>query len=363
MTSSAPTDERTQELAGALHEVSNALTVVLGWLDVVRDKLPAGPDREALDVARTHARLGYSVARQAIGADVPESSSGQSSAYSVARSAITGVTPEAQRRGVSLALPSEADAHARVGNVGAVLQILTNVLLNAVAFTPRGRSVTMEIRDEDSHVVFTIRDEGPGIAPERVSSLFNGPVSTRRGGAGIGLRHSHALAAAHGGRLDVVGSGPGACFELSWPTVEARSAAHPHQRFSTASLSGTRVLVVEDDAAVRSLIELALEPHGLTTMLVGTATEFDLALIRGEFDVALVDLSPLGQNAPEALGRLRARCPSINIVLISGVASGVPAGVEHLIDAWVRKPFEMGEVLSTMARLMAARNGLQSATG
>jgi hypothetical protein len=56
-------DDRAQDLAGALHEVSKALTVVLGWRDVARSKITNGPEREALEGARTHARLGYGIAR------------------------------------------------------------------------------------------------------------------------------------------------------------------------------------------------------------------------------------------------------------------------------------------------------------
>src|SRR6186713_767717 len=53
-----PPPDQEADLAGALHEVSNALTVVLGWLDVAYSRLEAGPARDAIDVARTHARLG-----------------------------------------------------------------------------------------------------------------------------------------------------------------------------------------------------------------------------------------------------------------------------------------------------------------
>jgi CheY-like chemotaxis protein len=354
--SGAGSDERAQELGFALHDVSNALTVVLGWLDVVRSRLPEGADREALEVARTHARLGYSVARRAIGAEVSDNGSGQGTAHTAALGAVTGVTPEATRRGVELVLDPSLTSHARIGNVGVVLQILTNVLLNAIAFTPAGRRVTIELREDESNVVFRVRDEGPGIAPERASTVFNGPVSTRRGGAGLGLRHSHALAAAHSGRLDIVGGyGSGACFELMWPVVEARSATHP-QRYTAAGVAGTRALVVEDDAAVRSLIEISLEPYGVQTVLVASGIEFERALAQGDFDFALVDLSPLADRAPEALTRLRAVSPRVQVILISGVASGVPAGIEHLVDAWVRKPFEMGEVLSVMGRLLSLRD-------
>ncbi len=348
-----PGDERAQDLAGALHEVSNALTVVLGWLDVARAKLPQGPGREALEVARTHARLGYGIARQAIGAEVPESGSGQGTLRATARTAITGVTPEAQRRGVEILLEADSAGHGLISDVGVALQILTNLLLNALAFTPRGSRVTLSIREDAQHAVFSVSDEGPGIPEERARCIFEGPVSTRRGGAGVGLRHSHGLAELHGGSLCVAaGIGRGACFELRWPISEARSSARP-QAAVTTNVRGARVLVVEDDAAVRSLIELALEARGAGTVLVGNQRELDQAMHAARFDIALVDLSPIAADAGAALARLRAANPGISIILISGVASGVPVELERDVSAWVRKPFEMGEVLDVMGRLLA----------
>lgn len=360
----APGDERVQDLAGALHEVSNALTVVLGWLDVARSKLPSGPEKEALEVARTHARLGYSIARQAIGAEVPDASTGQghSAARAVARAAITAVSPEANRRGVELVLEA-SDAHSFMGQAPVALQILTNLLFNAIAFTPRGCRVTLALDERNGDLVFTVRDEGPGIAPERAHSLFDGPVSTRRGGAGVGLKHSYALATLHGGRLSVRSTSPGACFELCWPSVEARSSTGP-QHAALANVRGARVLVIEDDAAVRSLIELALEARGATTVLVSTSAELELALIRGRYDAALVDLSPIADRAPAVLQRIREDNPGVAVILISGLASSVPDGLEREVAAWVRKPFEMGEVIEVMARLLAAREwDTESAAG
>src|SRR5258706_2420876 len=99
----APPPDQEADLAGALHEVSNALTVVLGWLDVAYSRLEAGPARDAIDVARTHARLGHGVSRSAIGAEAPDSSA-QASGRSVAESALMGVGPQAEQRGVLLEL-------------------------------------------------------------------------------------------------------------------------------------------------------------------------------------------------------------------------------------------------------------------
>jgi CheY-like chemotaxis protein len=344
------------ELAGALHEVSNALTVVLGWLDVARQRLSPGPELDAVEVARTHARLGHRIARAAIGADVPVRGSSRRPARSVARAALLGVGPQATERGVALILEDSPDGHDLVRDVGAVLQILTNLLLNAVAFTPPGRTVRVSLQSDGAYNVFVVADEGPGIPPERASTLFSAPTSTRTGGAGLGLRHSADLALRHGGSLCLAsGDEPGARFELSWPIGEALSRAGRSLPPPKGSVAGARVLVVEDDAAVRSLVEFALEARGAQAIVVASGDEFDSIVASGApFDAALVDLSPLGDRAAEALSTLRALSPSVITILISGAAGGIPPGVENHVSAWVRKPFEMSEVLQVMGRLLAA---------
>jgi CheY-like chemotaxis protein len=342
------------DLAGALHEVSNALTVVLGWLDVARQRLPAGAARDAVEVARTHAHLGHRVARSAIGAEPPARGSSRRPARSVAKAAVLAVGPQAEAQGVTVTLEKSSEGHGLVRDVGAVLQILTNLLLNAIAFTPRGRAVHVDIHDDGPFCILSVRDEGPGIDPARVANLFSGGSSTREGGAGLGLRHSAELARSHGGLLEHVASTTGATFELSWPIGEALSQAGRLAPPRQPSVAGARVLVVEDDAAVRSLVEFALEARGAQAIVVASGGEFDAIVAAGApFDAALVDLSPLEGRATSALEALRASSPKVVTVLISGVAGGVPPGAEALVSAWVRKPFEMSEVLQVMGSLLA----------
>ena len=341
-------------MAGALHEVSNALTVVLGWLDVAYARLEPGPARDAIDVARTHARLGHGVSRSAIGAEAPDATA-QASGRSVAESALMGVRPQAEQRGVQLDLQLLDSGSALLGSVGSVLQILTNLLLNAIDFSPRGSTVSIGVREEGPSVIFSISDEGPGIDPERVATLLTAPSSTRRGGAGVGLRHSAALSRTKGGSLSVVRTSPGACFDLRWPIAELRTGTVP-KRVKRPTVTGARVLVVEDDEAVRSLVELALEARGAEPQVVASRQEFDAVLeAGGELDAALVDLSPLAADAAGAFQALRRRHPGIPVILISGVASGVPEDLANEVSAWVRKPFEMGEVLAVLASILEAR--------
>lgn len=342
------------ELAGTLHEVSNALTVVLGWLDVARQRLPAGPARDAVEVARTHAHLGHRVARSAIGAEPPQRGSSRRPARSVAKAAVLAVTPQAESQGVTVSIEKTSDGHGLVRDVGAVLQILTNLLLNAIAFTPSGRSVRVGVHDDGPFCIFSVEDEGPGIEPSRVANLFASQTSTREGGAGLGLRHSAQLARSHGGVLEHVARGPGATFELSWPVGEALSQAGHLRPQRQPSVAGARVLVVEDDAAVRSLVEFALEARGAQAIVVASGGEFDAIVAAGApFDAALVDLSPLEGRATSALEMLRTASPKVVTILISGVAGGIPLGAESFVSAWVRKPFEMSEVLQVMGSLLA----------
>ncbi|HEY1535121.1 MAG TPA: sensor histidine kinase, partial [Polyangiaceae bacterium] len=249
--------ERDADLAGALHEVSNALTVVLGWLDVATTRSDPHAAREAVEVARLHARLGHQIARAAIGAEVPKRENEQQSARTIVNAAALGVSPQAARRAVRVVVDAEEPGHALVRNSGAALQILTNLLLNAIDFSPEGSEVVISVRDIGSSVLFSVTDDGPGIDPERVATLLSAPRSTRQGGAGVGLRHSATLALRHGGELRVARANPGACFELRWAIAEARSSVRPTSQ-AKSLVRGARVLVVEDDAAVCSLVELAL---------------------------------------------------------------------------------------------------------
>ena len=133
-----------RDLAGALHEVSNALTVVLGWLDnalaacAPEEQSRAAQDgatRHAIEIARCHASLGHAIARRAVGAPVAEGAELRS-ALTLVRDTVTGVLPIADRRGISIDIDDDV-ADVLLPDALFVQQILINLLLNALAFTPR----------------------------------------------------------------------------------------------------------------------------------------------------------------------------------------------------------------------------------
>lgn len=111
-----------------------------------------------------------------------------------------------------------------VADRGRVKQIVTNLIANAVKFGPRGSHVDVEVGKEDGRAFVCVRDEGPGISPDRVEEAFQkyARLDADKAGLGLGLYISRGLARAHGGELSLdPGSDKGCTFRLSLPTAEA----------------------------------------------------------------------------------------------------------------------------------------------
>ena len=339
-----------RDLAGVLHDVSNALTVLLGWVGEARAP-GATPEAVAyaLTIIEQRARIARDLARIAIGeARIDE----QQELATVVEEVGKALVVEAQRTNVRIILKGGA-ATAKVAGALDVSQILTNLLLNALAYAPAGSAVDITITVEDERSTIVVADEGPGVAPERRESIFLGD-SGRPGGTGVGLRHSRALARVWGGEVDLlVHEGKGARFRLTWPRVDAMPRP-PVSASRVNELSGMRVLVVEDDLAVTQLLETALEARGADVTIATTATALTAALGHGPYDAALVDLSPIAADTSGALAALRARCPEATVVLVTGNADATPDVLEGVAVELVRKPFEVREVLAVLGRVARA---------
>lgn len=355
-----------RDLAGVLHDVSNALTVLLGWVNEARAE-GASPEEVAyaLSIVEQRARIARDLARQAIGAPRIDEQRGLGS---VVRGVGDELRVEAERRKVKITVEGVSEV-ALVGQARDLEQVLTNLALNAVAHAPAGTVVRLRARVEDASCAVEVVDDGPGVARERRESIFRGD-SLRAGGVGVGLRHARALARAAGGdvvlagggaadsELDVgalaLASGQGACFRVSWP----RADAVPRPPVSTArlgDLAGVRVLVVEDDEAVTQLLEAALEARGAEVLLASSALALAKTVAeaaadptRPPFDAALIDLSPIAKDVKGSLTMLQRLAPQALLVLVTGNADALPAGLDAAAFELVRKPFEVREVLAVV---------------
>lgn len=337
-----------RDLAGVLHDVSNALTVLLGWVEEARS--PAAEPAAvgyALSIIEQRARVARDLARHAIGGPRVDE---QRDLASIIGEVVTALAVEATRGGTRIALTA-SDRRAHVSGAQDLTQVLTNLVLNALAYAPRGSTVHVATDIDDEAIAVHVSDEGPGVQPERRESIFAGDT-TRPGGTGTGLRHSRALARAWGGDVVLLvdaDRASGARFRITWP----RADVLPRPPVSTAripDLSGVRVLVIEDDVAVTQLLEAGLGARGADVTIIESAADLVASRGRSTWDAVLVDLSPFGGDAARAVAAVRAEAPSASIVLITGSADVVSAGETPAFVELVRKPFEVREVVAALLR-------------
>lgn len=348
----------TSGAAEALHDVSNALTVVLGWLEeAAREGTTEEQRARAIDVAARKAREARALARGAIGAR--DEDDGPRAVANLVQEVVGALAIELEKHGVQLVVAGleGTNAQVRIPSAMSVAHILTNLLLNALAFAPRGSRVRVTVSCGNA-VEITVADEGPGIDPAVLPTLFEGGTS-RPGGVGIGLRHSREVARKLEGDLVHVPGSRGATFVLRVP--RARVTPPPPARPSAvlrAAVHGARVLVVEDDRAVCALLDAGLGARGVEVVSLhdGNALDEKLATL-GRFDAVLLDLSPIAHDLDGALAAVRRWLPDAGIVFISGSAVALePELTRHFAQTrWVRKPFELGEIAAALAELLQNR--------
>lgn len=368
-----------QGLAEALHDTSNALTVVLGWLEEAgRDGQDEAFVRRAIDVAARKAREARALAREAIGAAPPREQ--PRPAADVLREVVEALAVEAERAGVTLRLELAADVPP-VAFAVPLVHGVTNLVLNALSFCPRGATVLvtgqgLAASQGRRELLVHVVDQGSGVAPELAGTLFTGGTK-RAGGAGIGLRHARHTARRLGGDLRLLDEAEvahatfpgkasldgriGACFELRLPSASAPSelprSPGTSQTLRSAVL-GTRVLVVEDDRAVCALLDAGLGARGCDVVAVHDEHTLRKRLPElGTVDAVLLDLSPIAADIEGAVAVIRATLPDAGIVFISGSSTVAAAQIADVTPRtrWVRKPFELAEITAAITELLPSK--------
>ncbi len=237
-----------------------------------------------------------------------------------------------------------------------------NLILNAVDALPSGGTIVIRTWTTAEGVHCSVRDDGVGMSPEVRRRVLE-PFFTTKGvrSTGLGLSVNYGIIERHGGELTIeTEEGAGTTVTFRLPVARRKPGAAPPPPPPAAP--PLRVLVVDDDANVRSVIAdvLAAEGHRVTQAGDGPAA---LAVLAGagEVDLVLTDLGMLGMNGWEVARAVKASYPSMVVGLVTGWDEGLgPKPVEPLhIDLTVRKPVThevLRGVIAQARALMAARS-------
>jgi CheY-like chemotaxis protein/anti-sigma regulatory factor (Ser/Thr protein kinase) len=241
---------------------------------------------------------------------------------------LLSMAPTSSAKGVEVSFPRASTQEVQVlGDESRLQQIVWNLISNAVKFTPAEGQVEVRVEHDDSHASVIVRDSGEGIESEFLPYVFDrfrqaDSSSTRKhGGLGLGLAIVRHLAEMHGGSVhaESAGVGAGATFTLRLPLRPAVSAladvseAEPLRRrqesgpaLDSTSLSGLRILLVEDGDDARELLAAILRRSGAQVTLADSAQAAMDELTRSVPDVMVSDIGMPGEDGYALLRRVRA---------------------------------------------------------
>jgi signal transduction histidine kinase len=225
-----------------------------------------------------------------------------------------------------------------------VEQIITNLLDNALKYTPPGGKITIEVHVRADEVELSVHDSGIGMSSTLLSQIFNVFVQGEQtpdrpqGGLGIGLALVRQLITLHGGTViaDSKGIGCGSSFILRLPKMK-----EPDKQIQVPAISSSRetykVLLIEDNEDAREMISVLLTSHGHTVMQAADGLEGLQRAAEERPDAIVIDIGLPGIDGHEVARRLRAGSSTNGVPLIALTGYGL----EHDKQCALRAGFDM----------------------
>jgi signal transduction histidine kinase/ActR/RegA family two-component response regulator len=352
-----------QFLAMLAHELRNPLAAIVNAISVLR-LLPPGDVRregvhaaanrqvqhmkrlldELLDVSRVTRNL-IEIERRA------------TVLQEVLQHALQGSRALADERRHEVALSVPDEPVVVEGDPDRLVQVVSNLVTNAVKYTEPGGRIELLLRVEGSEAVLRVRDDGVGIAPHLLDSVFDLFVQARpgargQGGLGIGLSLVRRLVEMHGGTVAAHsdGVGRGSEFVVRLPLSPLSSHAAPDQPPAPArsEVRPLRILIVEDNADVGELLAQGLGGLGHRVRLAGDGESALRELDREPAQVVIVDIGLPGMDGYELARKLRRATGEDGPLLVAltgfGSADDRRRATEAGFDEHLVKPVQLDQL-------------------
>ncbi|HEY0477040.1 MAG TPA: ATP-binding protein [Kofleriaceae bacterium] len=374
---------RDEFLATVSHELRTPLAAILGWVQMLRtEDLPAEKRERALETVERNARAQAQLVEDLL--DVSRILAGKLR-LEVERVEVDAVVEAALETVLPAASAKEIQIRSTVGSGGIVMgdphrlqQVVWNLLSNAVKFTPRGGRVQIVVQCVESSVEIVIADTGHGIEPGLQGQIFerfrqaDGSTTRSHGGLGLGLSIVREIVGMHGGSVGVAseGKGRGATFTVRFPAavarhrdltpapdapMVARGFVHPPE------LVGLDVLVVDDEADTRDMVQTLLEQCGARVRAAASAAHAFELFVDQRPDIVVSDIGMPNEDGYGLIARLRACTPAgggnVPAVALTAYARtqdrtrALLAGFSN----HVAKPVDPSELVAVVASLARSR--------
>jgi PAS domain S-box-containing protein len=260
--------------------------------------------------------------------------------YAVLSDTISIVQKEIERKQITLK-QNFTDAESIIfGDAVRIRQIFWNVLKNAIKFTPRRGTITVESRTEYGQYVVIISDNGIGMTPDELAAAFEafkqGAHSRegRFGGLGLGLAISKRFVELHSGSITAASSGPdrGSTFTIQFPLagwnrigtalnlppLQSPRAGNGHASDSDSGKHHANILLVEDHEPTRSTLAQILERRHYKVAIAASVREAIAIAEKGHFDLVISDIGLPDGNGYDLFKKIHDRSPVVKGIALSG---------------------------------------------
>ncbi len=286
---------------------------------------------------------------------------------SVVHGAVDVAQPSAAAKGVSLELTIRGHLPPVHGDPARLQQVASNLLNNSIKFTPSGGKVTVSLEAIDGSAHLSVTDTGIGLRSELIPHLFDrfvqaeSSMTRSHGGLGLGLAIVRHIVNVHGGRVraESAGEGRGATFTVMLPLAAHDGAATSATRSTvTRSISGVRVLLVEDDDDTREACAAMLEGQGAEVRAAPSVAEGLAAFEEFAPQVILCDIAMPGEDGYAFIKKLRVDRGEMAVPVAALTALAGEEDRRRALDAGFQmhlaKPIDADRLATAVATLVAA---------
>lgn len=313
-------------LAFVSHELRSPLNSILGWAKILLTKeVNEETRRNALETIERSAKSQSKLIDDLV--DSARVASGKLklelrpvNLYTIVENVFDSQKPDADAKQIKLKLKSDTDTADVFGDSVRLQQVFSNLLTNALKFTPENGEVIIKFESGAKSATITVEDSGRGISPDFLPTIFDqyaqesGQTSNNRSGLGLGLTIVKTLIEKHGGSISAEseGVGRGAKFVVTLPLLEVPVKEAPPQKPESVNspeknlaLTGIKVLVVEDDPDSREVLQLFLEQSGAAVESAESVSDAWKILTESENKVPDVIVSDLAMPVEDGYSFIR----------------------------------------------------------